>query len=372
MARKPEPWYWAARKCWYVQINHKQIKLDPDAKKARALWHRLMASTGGLEPKEKLGLTVPEVADLFIESRVGRRGATIYIYEQLLVPWAASQARRKLADVRMADVVAYCNSKTWAPGTKRGLYRQIVTLLRWARDAGYLEFNPLAGSVCPWPRADKRRPMTREEYLKVLEATRQPEFRLLIRVLWSSGCRPGEAYGLCAKHLHPTLPVATLTPDEHKTGGRTGKNRQVVLPKAVMDDLRKQAEKYPEGPLLRNRLGRKWTTQSLHHRFKKLRKSLGLPDHVVPYSARHGMATDLVSANPTQSASLLAKIMGHANSDTFEAIYYHPEMLAMIEAVERTRGEATNQAPPAADDSGSQSAAAPPAEPPETPGSPAP
>ena len=65
MARKPKPWYWEARKAWYVQLDRKQVKLHEDKQEAERKFQRLMSNAG--KPVEGEHVTPDEGAHITVE-----------------------------------------------------------------------------------------------------------------------------------------------------------------------------------------------------------------------------------------------------------------------------------------------------------------
>ena len=68
--KRPEPFWRAERKCWFVQIGKRQIKLSPDEAEAWRLYHELMAKPA--EAPRQAQVTGPsalvvEVLDAFLE-----------------------------------------------------------------------------------------------------------------------------------------------------------------------------------------------------------------------------------------------------------------------------------------------------------------
>src|SRR4051812_48707655 len=95
MARRPHPWYWKARKGWYVQYNKKQIllgKADRETTKpppeVEAEWHRLMMGENLLDATERQRATVPEICEAFLSAKLKLRPATYSIYRSFLSDFA--------------------------------------------------------------------------------------------------------------------------------------------------------------------------------------------------------------------------------------------------------------------------------------------
>jgi integrase len=101
--------------------------------------------------------------------------------------------------------------------------------------------------------------MSKEEYLEIQADTgTDASLEEVVEVMWQTGIRPGEVSRLSARHLDARLPTARFQPTEHKTGTRTGLQREVFLPPAPMERMREYSKHRPTGPLLLNRNGMSW------------------------------------------------------------------------------------------------------------------
>lgn len=348
--RKPEPWYWEARKGWYVQLNRKQVKLgsDDSPRKNKAgeyvptdevnrEYFRLMAVNGQVEPREMKNSSVAQVVDLFIASKEKMREATKHkhvYFLQVLIDGAGKG--RKLTDLKIADVerIAENSGKKWSSGSKHGFVRDVKTLMTWAKNAGWLEFNRMAGYENPYPAPARTRGMTDEEFWKLMDAAKDLQFKQILQFLRGTGCRPGEAVIVEARHVHPNRPVVVLSHEEHKTGRRTGKARILRMPADVNTSVRALCEKYPKGPIFRNsRNGGGWRRDSIQRRFRQYRRKLGLGEDVTPYLIRHGAVTKMLDGGA--ATHLAAKIAGHSHSNITQSVYYHPDEDKMLDEVNK-------------------------------------
>ena len=330
--RRPEPWQRKGRG-WYVQFNGKQIPLGPDKDAAFREYYRLLASSGDLTQEEMHLAGVPEVIEAFLATKSKMRASTLRAYGYHLEPYAQALKTKKFGSIRPADLEKITESKeVWGQATKHTAHNLITAVWRWAREAGYIDRNPLAGLENPYLAGRRERGINLEEFDKMLKATPDAEFRNVLMILRDVGCRPGELRKLAAVHLHPRKNVAVLQPDEHKTGRRTGKCRYLVFPEHLMCELRKLAERYPEGPILRNTIGSPWQETALTMRFRRLREVLGLPRTCVPYGGRHGFATEILEGGT--DLAIASKIMGHSHAAVIQSVYFHPELDKMIAAVQ--------------------------------------
>jgi integrase len=336
MSRRPKPWYWKVRKCWFVQFNRKQIRLDPDETTAWRIYGRMLAADGQMDRDEVSRMTVPLAVDLFLDpvARPGRAPKTVSTYKKMLEPFAVAFQHKYVRAVSHRDVIEYCSrDQKWSDGYRHSIFSICGTLFRWCRDKGYLDVNPLAGAKSPWPQSKRKGVIERDQFDKLLAVIPDAEFRLLERVLYFSGCRPGEAYKLKPRHLDPSKNQAVLNANEHKTGHRTGQPRTIRFPADVMAELRAIATNLaPDDVLLRNTKGRPWNDFNVAVRFRRALKRAGLPAGLVPYNNRHSFGSGLVNAG--FSTTHVARAMGHVTDHKLQEVYFHEEakqMNAMIE-----------------------------------------
>jgi integrase len=330
MAKRPEPWYWAARKGWYIQVNKKQIllakapqetKIPP--KEALQEWHRLMSAEGMVEAKDLRRITVPEIVESFMETKARHKPKTVENYKYILEAIALEFRTARPANVREDDVLRFVTGKdTWGESTKHACVRLIKMVFKWARDKGLMDVNPLAGMDNPWMAGKRERAMDESEYGMMMQGYADESFQLLMEILWETGARPGELCRLDPRHLHPTEPKATLSAAEHKTGRKSGRSKSIHFPEHLMVRLRKLAFARPEGPLLVNFYGGRWTVNAIQKRFRRLVLKGKAPEGLRAYDARHGFVTRKI--NEGHSVSLVSKAVGHIGTSVTEGVYFNP------------------------------------------------
>ncbi len=349
--RRPEPWYWTARKGWYVQIEGKQRLLgkDPSPRMNKAgepvppdavsrAYYRMMAAGGMVDERDRLGLTVAEAADLFLESKAGLRKTTLDLAKFFVQRFVNGvTANRRLCDVKVGDVerVAESYADRWSPSTRGNFVSHVGGLFAWAMKCGYLVMNPIGGYKPRYPEAARTRGMTDAEFWSLVDKAGDVEFKQVMQFLRATGCRPGEARAVEAAHVHLVRPWIVLPADLHKSGGRTGKPRIIRMPKETEDMVRALCAKHPNGPIFRNsRNGGPWSKTALINRVRRYRRQLGLGEDVVPYLLRHAAVTRLLDGGTDIARA--AKIVGHAGVDVTQRIYYHPDEALIMEDMERS------------------------------------
>src|SRR5262249_15607307 len=146
-------------------------------------------------------------------------------------------------------VEAWLNAHPGWKGCRRGAVIALKRSFNWAFENKKITSNPLKAVKKPPARA-RERFLTPEERTQIFENYPQGDcFRDFLFALEQTGCRPGEVSMVTAEHFEPRTGVWVL--NEHKTEGRTGEPRVVILTPAMVALTRRLAEEYPEGPLFR-------------------------------------------------------------------------------------------------------------------------
>lgn len=335
--KNPKPWYWTARKAWYVQLNGKQKKLHKDEKEANKEFYRIMASEGRLDEKDARGIRVADAVEAMLASVDHHRESTRRLYGYNLAPLAVRFAGRRLDSMKFDECSRFVRefagrgTRQFGEASRYLMMRYIKTFFRWARDSGLIQLNPLHGKDNPWKSLARPRVMAETEYLAIMSDRKlNDQFKEVMEFLWRTGARPGEIACICARHLDAKLPIVRLQPTEHKTGTKTGLQREIMMPPDLMDRLRSYAVERPKGTLLRNRKGNAWTQCLISDCFHRVKVRLGMPDLVI-YMARHAFITRLLDGG--KSPAIVAKLAGHTHAETIQKVYYHPDTKAMMDMV---------------------------------------
>jgi integrase/recombinase XerD len=145
------------------------------------------------------------------------------------------------------------------------------------------------------------------------------DFAPLVRFMFLTGCRPGEARALLADQVNWQSGRAVL--QEHKTRGKTGKPKSIYLSDGALAILVEQRGKYGTGLLFRGKNGQMFSSNSVHDRWQRIRDRLGLRAQAIPYSLRHSFATHLLEGGA--SSRDVAELLGHTSTVMVETVYGH-------------------------------------------------
>lgn len=346
------PWYWTAQDCWAATIGGKRVRLANGRSKraeaeARRLWRELVteherAKHAPVAPADPpLGLVLTKYFEHLAARRergeidAGTKADAIKRLAGLVdrcgdVP--CSQLQRK-------HVTEWLDSRrSWGATMRHDAAGALVTALRWAVAEGHLKTHPLPTLRRP-TRGPRREAIPSPETAALVLAADMPdELRDILTFLHETGCRPGEARKLEARHLDAANGVAVLGVSEHKTGRKTGRARVLYLSPRALSVAARLAAAHPEGPIFLSPAGRPWSRCTLGRDVRRLRERLGLGDEVVCYSMRHRWASDALAGGIP--AAMVAELMGHAGLKTL-SIYSHlsDRAIELRDAARRVREE---------------------------------
>lgn len=157
--------------------------------------------------------------------------------------------------------------------------------------------------------------LSRAEIEKIIAATENPKYRLMISLGYACGLRVSEVVSLKIKDLNIDELVV------HVKDAKGKKDRISVLPEKLQDDLRNLiAGKNAEELVFASNRGGKLTTTSLQ---KMFRQSLAKAKIMTPatfHSLRHSFATHLLENGV--DVRYVQELLGHANIRTTQ-IYTH-------------------------------------------------
>ncbi len=151
-----------------------------------------------------------------------------------------------------------------------------------------------------------------------------------IRLIAFTGCRRGEAAGLRWRHIDLKQGRIVLPPQSHKTGRKTGKPREIMLPAAAQAIIARQAEGDPDDFVFAPSRGD--GALALSKAWRKVRAEADLPPDLGLHGLRHSVASHLAMAGAQAPEIMTA--MGHRQLSTVQR-YIHFAQSARQELAER-------------------------------------
>jgi len=317
----PKPFFRTARNAWFVQIGPKQIKLGAVRDEAFKLYHELMArpATTVAAPSDSSPTQlVVVIVDEFLEWCEKHRSPDTYRwYKDRLNSFCQSIP----ADLAVDKFKPYHVQK-WvdareglASGSRRNLIAAAKRALRWAEEQGYVDRSPLANMRKP-ACGRKEQIVSAAEYQRLLDRTKDQEFRDLLTVTWETGCRPQESLRVEARHVDLAGQRWVFPPSESK-GKKTP--RVVYLTAVAVEVCERLMKRHPTGELFRNVDGAPWTPDATNCRFQRIRKATGVKYSL--YALRHTWINRMLLKGV--DAFTVAVLAGHSDPSMLAKHYAH-------------------------------------------------
>ena len=269
MARKPKPWFWKARNGWYVTIDGVKHNLGRDKTAAHTRFYQLMA-----EPQKRVvrSDSVAAIVDVFLEWCHAQRATDTYEwYRYRLERFVRRYPDLKTHQLRNFHVQQWIDSMSeLKSGSHRNYCRSIKRAMKWAKQQGYVDQNPIEDF--PEPQCGRREQViSQAEYERILDLSPCAEFRDLVIVTWETGCRPQESLRLDARHFDADSRRWIINHSEGK--GKMG--RTVYLTDKAVEITCRYLSRFPVGKTFRNSRGRPWTTSAVNCAFERLQQKMG-------------------------------------------------------------------------------------------------
>ncbi|MGC4004626.1 MAG: tyrosine-type recombinase/integrase [Pirellulales bacterium] len=325
-----KPYYWAARNAWYVNDGRAKIRLSDNEEEAHTIWAD-MRSQGQTQPHKVAVAVICEKYLLHVE----KNGAptTLKRYQHYLVDFCLRHGRELARNIRPIQVTEWVDSHTtWkSTTTQRDAIESVKSAFGYAKDQGMLLVNPLVDMKRPGAN-ERESIITAEMHAELFKEAahrgyndrgvrRHNTYRIVLIALRHTGGRPQTVSGVTVKDV--ASDITTWTLDQHKTRKVTGKPLTIFLSPCMQTVTRilLHARGRSGGPLFRNSRGNPWSKDSIGHRFRNLREKLGYDESIVPYSYRHGFATEMLVAG--MDATTVAGLMGHTDPGMVLRRYSH-------------------------------------------------
>jgi integrase len=270
MARRPKPWYREDRKAWFATIGGARHKLGNTKKEAFERFYALMR-----QPKRRKVSphSLVAIIDEFLEWVQKHRSLANYEgYRYRLQRFVNRWPDLRPDELRPFHVEKWADAFDVSRTTRRNYLRAVKRCMRWAKQQGYVEDNPIADLEVP--SGENREVVIRpEEFERVLTFVRDEGFRELLLVAWETGCRPQEILKVTAGHVDVVNARWVFKKSEAKMKRKV---RVIYLSDQALTITKRLMEQNPSGSLFRNSRGRPWTTLAVNCHFKRIRMRIGM------------------------------------------------------------------------------------------------
>lgn len=194
----------------------------------------------------------------------------------------------------------------YAPASVNSMLAAVNSFLKWK---GWLDCSVKSVKIQHRSFRDRDRELTREEYLRLLQAAKEckKERLWLLQTLCATGIRVSELRFITVESLRRGCAWVNMK----------GKNRQVLLPAKLCRLLSSYAKKegIRSGSIFVTRSGNPLDRSNILHEMKALcSRAKVSPQKVFPHNLRHLFACVYYQA--TKDLGRLADVLGHSNVNT--------------------------------------------------------
>lgn len=258
------------------------------------------------------------------EKRLSSSQGTIGQYGQVLNSFQA-YAGKPMELLSRQDIVRYLNHLIFERKLSKATASNVLSIVKsfysYMADNGYTAKNPTHGINNI--KLDKKAPvyLTPAEMSLLLEAAIDPRDRIIVRMLYATGVRVSELINIKKKDID--FDRSTI-----KVFGKGAKERIVILPGGMLDEITGYTENFPEDDCLFD-----LTTRTIQRDIKILAKRAGIRKNVTPHKLRHSFATHMLQNGGNVVA--IQKLLGHSSLNTTQ-IYTHYNVDDLKEMYGRT------------------------------------
>lgn len=270
MARQAKPWFWKARRAWFVTVAGVRHRLGADKESALRAFRELIKRPVATH---SAGDSLAAVIDAFLDWVQSHRSPdTFEWYRYRLQRFVDRYPKLRTSELKPFHVQQWVDSYPKLSQTSRRNYlRTMKRCLLWAKKQGYIDGNPIEHLEVPG--AERREVLiSAVEYQSFLCHVTDNAFRDLLVVTWETGCRPQESLRVEARHVD-LANRRWVFPVKESKGKR--QPRVVYLSDTALEITRRLAQANPTGALFRNSVGVPWTTDAVNCAFDRVRVRMG-------------------------------------------------------------------------------------------------
>lgn len=215
--------------------------------------------------------------------------------------------------LRGSDIIRWISSRRRAGISPRTIHKNLSLLrlfMSYALDRGWRADNPMEAIKLVPKQAPEQNYLSEEEVLRLLAAPDRStvegvsDYTMLL-LLYSTGVRVGELCSLNVEDIDLTEGWV------HVRKGK-GRDRQVALPKAILDDLKKYVGLYLKsktGAFLLNSKRTRLKPWTVAKRIRHYAAVAGLEKLVTPHTLRHTFTAHLIKRGGR--IEVISKALGH-------------------------------------------------------------
>ena len=200
-----------------------------------------------------------------------------------------------------------------------------------AREDGMVGKSPCEGIELPRHVPNEKRALLDDEKEKLRSAILQPKERLLLLLLYGTGCRPSEAYALNKSDIDFKAGIVKINKSVQFNGNyfysvshpKTNASiRSVIVSDSILRSLKHIVDKLPHDNLLADDNGQYGNYGYYQYMFKRILRKAGLTGSgITQYTFRHNFCTECWYNGISIKECM--KLMGHKDYKMILEVYSH-------------------------------------------------
>ena len=235
---------------------------------------------------------------------------------------------RKINRLMIQQII---NDNAEHPRTCEIILLTLKQIFKSAREDGVVLKNPCVEIELPRHVPQEKRALTPEEKQRLRSAVLQPQERLLLLVLYGTGCRPAEAYALTKSDFdfkNGTISISkSVQYDKNvvysvSTPKTNYSIRSVIVSESILRSLKHLIDKIPTDNVFGGNTGEILHKCQYEQMLKRILKKAGLAGSgITPYVFRHNFATECYYAGVSLKECM--RQMGHSSIKMVMEVYAH-------------------------------------------------
>ena len=235
---------------------------------------------------------------------------------------------RKINRMMIQQII---NENAVHPRTCEIILLTLKQVFKSAKEDGIMLKNPCIEIDMPRHIPQEKRALTEEEKIKLRSAILQPQERLMLLLLYGTGCRPAEAYALNKDDFDFKNGTISISKSVQFDNGRffsisvpktNSSIRSVIVSESILKGIKHTLDKISTYNVLGDNMGQIMSSYKYDTIFKHILQKAGLEGSgITAYVFRHNFATECYYAGV--SLKECQRQMGHTSYKMVMEVYAH-------------------------------------------------
>ncbi|MEN8956902.1 MAG: tyrosine-type recombinase/integrase [Flavobacteriales bacterium] len=235
---------------------------------------------------------------------------TARVYINLFEKFINEQGQTPLLEIDEITIKNYLNQLV-SKGKSTSYVNQMINAIKFYYEVVLSMPNRFYSIDRPRKKEQLPKVLSVEEVQSILNCTPNIKHRCIISLLYSAGLRRSELLNLRIEHIDSKRMVILVK------DAKGGKDRQTLLSKSVLDELRHYYKEYkPEEFLFEGLHGKQYSGTSVGKLVANSAKRARIRKKVTPHMLRHSFATHLLEDKV--DLRYIQVLLGHNSSKTSE------------------------------------------------------